>query len=123
MREPMLPTLQTYCRHIADILQTQFGEYVDQFRTIRFWIAEPRLGRQDLHDEIRTGGPPLDDLDAKSLAILDKSPFESVHSIAIAERLLVAYPTMLWHLHDSIGFRLFHLHWVPHLLTDDSRGK
>jgi hypothetical protein len=36
-------------------------------------------GRQDLHDKIRTGRPPLHDLDAKILAILDKYPFESAH--------------------------------------------
>jgi hypothetical protein len=26
---------------------------------------------------------------------------------------------MLLYLHDSIGFRSFHLHWVPHLVTND----
>jgi hypothetical protein len=26
-------------------------------------------------------------------------------------------------LHESIGFKLFHLLWVPHKLTDDSRQK
>jgi hypothetical protein len=30
---------------------------------------------------------------------------------------------MLLLLHDSIGFRLFHLHSVPHLLTHDLRGR
>jgi hypothetical protein len=30
---------------------------------------------------------------------------------------------VLRHLHDSIGFKSFHLHWVPHLLTDDLREK
>jgi hypothetical protein len=82
-------------RDIADRLQAQFGEHVYQFRTIRFWIAEIRLGRQDLYDEIRIGRPPLDDLDTKILAILDESPFESAHSISIDERLLVAHPTVL----------------------------
>jgi hypothetical protein len=56
-------------------LQAQFGEHAYKFRTVRFWIAEVRLGRQDFHDEIRTGISPLDDLDAKTFAILDKSPF------------------------------------------------
>jgi hypothetical protein len=81
---------------------------------MQFWIAEVRFGRQDLHDEIRTGTPPLDDLDdlddldAKILAILDKSPFESAYSIA--ETLCVAHSKVLLHLYDSIGFRSFHLH-------------
>jgi hypothetical protein len=37
--------------------------------------------------------------------------------------LIVAHPTVLRHLHDSIGFKSFHLHWVPYLLTDDLREK
>jgi hypothetical protein len=57
----------------------------------------------------------LDDLDSKVLAILDKSPFESTHSIA--ERLFVAYSTVLQHLHESLWFKSFHLHWIPHLST------
>jgi hypothetical protein len=70
-----------------------------------------------LHDEIRSGQRPLDDLDSKILAILEKSPFESSHSIA--ERLFIARSTVLLHLHESIGFKSFHLHWVPHLLSGD----
>jgi hypothetical protein len=82
-----------------------------------------QLGRQDLHDEIRTGKPPLDDLDAKILVILDKYPFELARSIA--ETLRVTHSTVLLylHLHDSIDFRSFDLYWVPHLLTHDLREK
>jgi hypothetical protein len=58
-------------------LQAQFGEHIYKLRTARFWIAKVLFGRQDLHDEIRTGKPLLDDLDAKILAILNKSPFKS----------------------------------------------
>jgi hypothetical protein len=108
---------RTDVRDIADRLQTQFAEHTDQLRTIRFWIVEARLGRQDLHNAIRTGKPPLDDLDAKILATLDKSQFESTHSIS--DRLLIAHLTVLQHLYHSIGFKLFHLHCMPHLLTDD----
>jgi hypothetical protein len=80
-----------------------------------------RFGRQDLHDEIRSGRTPLGDIDAKILAILNKSPFASAHSIA--ERLGVAHVTVLDHLHLSIWFKSFHLRWVPHLLAEDLRGK
>jgi hypothetical protein len=102
---------------IADRLQAQFAEHAYKPRVIRFWIAEIWLSRQDLHDEIRTGRPPLDDLDTKILAILDKSPFESVYSIS--ERLFVADPTVLRLFHNSFCLKSFYLHWVPHLLTDD----
>jgi hypothetical protein len=52
---------------------------------------------------------------------LNKSPFESARSIS--DTLRVIHSTVLLHLHDCIGFRLFHLHWVPLLLTQDLRGK
>jgi hypothetical protein len=97
--------------------QAQFSEHAYALRTVRFWIAEVRLGRQDLDDEICTGRPLLDDFDATILAILDKFLFESARSIA--ETLGIAYPIMLLYLHDSIGFKSFHLHWVPHLLKHD----
>jgi hypothetical protein len=53
--------------------------------------------------------------------ILNKYSFESTRSIA--ETLDIADSTVLLHLHDSICFRLFHLHWVLHLLMYDLRGK
>jgi hypothetical protein len=80
-----------------------------------------RVGRQDLHAEIPTGRPPLDDIDAKILAIWNKSSFESARSIA--EMLCVRHTTVLNHLHLSIGFKSCHLCWVPHLLTEDLRQK
>jgi hypothetical protein len=49
---------------------------------------------------------------------LDKSPFESAHSIA--ETLPVVHQTVLLHFHDFIDFRLFRLHCVTHLFTGDS---
>jgi hypothetical protein len=58
----------TDTRDIADRLQAQFGEHAYKFRTVRFWITEIQLGRQNLHDEIRTGTPLFDDLDAKIIA-------------------------------------------------------
>jgi hypothetical protein len=100
--------LQTNCRQIVDKLQAQFGEHAYKFRMIQFWITEVRLDRQDFHDEIRTGRALFNDFDAKNLAILNKSLFESARSIA--ETLRVAHSTVLLHLHNSIGFRSFHLH-------------
>jgi hypothetical protein len=106
---------------IAVSLQAQFAEHVYQLQTVQFWIIEIQRGRQDLHDEIRSGIPSQVDFDRKILAIFDKSPFKSAHSIA--ERQLVAHPTVLQHLHESLGLKTFHLHWVAHLLIGDLREK
>jgi hypothetical protein len=108
---------ETNAYEITRRLQAQFDEHVYTLWTVRFWITEVRLGGQDLHDEIRTGRLPLDNLDDKILARLDESPFESARSIA--ETLYIARSTVLLHLHDSVGSRSFHLHWMPHLLTHD----
>jgi hypothetical protein len=114
---------KTDARDIADRLQGRFDEHTSKLRTVQFWITKGRLDRQDLHDEIHTRRPPLDDLDAKILTISDKSPFEVESGRSMAEALRVAHSIVLLHLHDSISFRLFHLHWGPDLVTHDFREK
>jgi hypothetical protein len=111
----------TNANQIIARLQAQFGEHIYKLQTGRFWIAEVRFGRQDLHDEIRTRRPLLDYLDTKILAILDKSLFESACSIA--ERLRVGHAIVLENLDVSIGFKSFHLRRVPYLLTDNLSQK
>jgi hypothetical protein len=76
-------------RDIAARLQAQFAEHAYELPTIRFCVAEARIDRQDLQDKMRTRKPPLDDFDAKILAILYNSPFQSAHSIG--KRLLITY--------------------------------
>jgi hypothetical protein len=90
-------------------LPTQFDEHIYKLRTIQFWITKVWAGRQDLHDKMRTGRLPLDNLDAKILAIFDKSLFESTRSIV--ETLRIAHSIVLMQLHDSIDFISLHLHW------------
>jgi hypothetical protein len=41
----------------------------------------------------------------------------------MTETLFVDHATVLRHLHKSLGFQPFHLHWVSHVLTDELREK
>jgi hypothetical protein len=52
---------------------------------------------------------------------LDEPPFKS--SPSIAERLAAVRSTVLRHLHESLGFKWFHLRWMPHLLNENLRQK
>jgi hypothetical protein len=106
---------------IRQKLQAQFAQDACALRTVWFWIDEVLCDRQDLHDENCIGRSSLDDFDAKILDILDKSPFESARSIS--DTICVGLAIVLRWLHDSIGFRSFHLHRMPHVLTIRLREK
>jgi hypothetical protein len=100
----------------ADRRQAQFGEHISQLRTVQFWIPEVWIGRQDLHDEIRGGRLPPDDLNAKILAILSLFHFKWAHSIA--ETLRIVHSIVLLHLQDFNCFPSFHLHEVSYELCE-----
>jgi transposase len=44
-------------RQIAKRLRVQFHEDAYALRMVEFWITELRRGREDIHDEPRTGRP------------------------------------------------------------------
>jgi transposase len=52
-------------RQIAQRLRAQFHENADALRTVQFWITELRRGREDLHDEPRTGRSSAENLPPK----------------------------------------------------------
>jgi hypothetical protein len=56
---------------------------------------------KNLHDEVRSGRPPMDFLDIRILTLLDEQPFHSDYSIA--EALGVSHSTILGHLNESLG--------------------
>jgi transposase len=102
---------------IEEKLTVEFAEDVCSLRTVQFWIAEVKRGREDLHDESRPGRPPAADLTRRIQEVLDHRRFELARSIA--ETLHVSYSTVLKHLHDDLGLRCLYFHWVPHLLTPE----
>jgi hypothetical protein len=84
-------------------------------------MREIQRGREGFHDEHRIERPPLDHIDAKILAMLDKAPFESARSMPHV--LGVDDATVLHHLQAKLGLKSHYLRWVSHLLTDELRAK
>jgi DNA-binding transcriptional ArsR family regulator len=68
-----------------------------------------------LHDEARSGRPPIDFLHIRILALLDEQSFHSAYSIAQA--LTISHSIILNHLRELFGMKNFHLRWIPHELT------
>jgi hypothetical protein len=73
-----------------------------------------------LDDEPRSGRPRIDFFDIQILSSLEKQPFHSAYSLA--EILDVSQTTILNHLRDSLGMKLFHLRWIPTQLTEQLRA-
>jgi hypothetical protein len=93
-------------------LEAQFGDATYSERSVRLWSQYVRQGREDLHNEARSGGPPIDFLDIRILALPDERPFHLAYSIA--ESLYVSHSTILSHLRKSLRLKRFHLRWIPH---------
>jgi hypothetical protein len=92
-------------------LLAQFGDEADSLRSVQRWCQYVRQGRELIHDEHRSGRPPVDFLDIQILSNLEKYPFHSAYSLA--EILKVSHATILKHLHEALGMKHFHLRWIP----------
>jgi hypothetical protein len=100
-------------------LAAQYGLETDSLQSVQHWCQLFDCGRQNLHNDPRSGRPPIDYLDVKIIACLVREPFSSAHSLA--EALDMSPATVLSRLHHPLGMNHFHLRWVPHQLTDDLR--
>jgi hypothetical protein len=89
----------------------QVGNAANSLRSVQCWCQYIQQDRQLLDDEPRSGIPPIDFLDIQILSSLEKQPFHSAYSLA--EILDVSHTTILNHLRDSLGMKLFHLRWIP----------
>jgi hypothetical protein len=74
-----------------------------------------------MHEEPRSGRPPVEFLDIQILSNLKKYPFHSPYSLA--EILEVSHTMILKHLHDALGMKHFHLRWTPNQLTEQLRAE
>jgi hypothetical protein len=69
-----------------------------------------------LQDDPTSRKLPIDDLEAKIIACLEREPYSSGNSLA--ETLEVSPAAVLSRLHHSLDLQNFQLHWVSHRLTD-----
>jgi hypothetical protein len=76
-------------------LSAQFADVAENLRSVRPWCQSVRQERHCMHDQPRSGRPPIDFLDIKILFTLEKYPFHSASSLA--EILKMSYKTMLNH--------------------------
>jgi hypothetical protein len=63
-------------------LSAEFGQQTYALRAIQFWVRETQPGRENLHDEHRSGKSALDYIRTKTISIFEKTLFESAHSLA-----------------------------------------
>jgi hypothetical protein len=89
------------------LLEAQFGDAIYSERNVRRWWQYVRQGRKDVHDEVRSGKPLINFLDIRILVLLDEQPFYSAY--LIAEALSASHSTVLSHLRESLGMKIFHL--------------
>jgi hypothetical protein len=94
-------------RNIHVRLSGQFGDAAYSLRSVQPWRQYIRQGRALPDDEPRPGRPPIDFLDIQIRSSLEKQPFHSAYSLA--EILDISHTTILNHLRESPGMKLFHL--------------
>jgi hypothetical protein len=72
-------------------------------------------------DDVRSGRPSIDHIDALILKQLTETPFASVRSLS---KDLEIPKTTVWRwLTEYLQFKSRHFKWVPYMLTDELRQK
>jgi hypothetical protein len=107
-------------RDIYVRLSVQFGDAPYSFRSIKRGCQHIRQGCELPDDESRSGRSRIDFLDIQILSLLEKQPFPSAYSLA--EILGVSHTTILNHLRNSLGMKLFRLRWIFNQLTEQLRA-
>jgi hypothetical protein len=88
-------------------LAAQLGDATDSLRGVQCWRQYARQRREFLGDEPRSGRLLIDFLDIRILTCAEKQSLHSAYSLP--EMLNVWHMTILNHLHDDLGMKLFHL--------------
>jgi hypothetical protein len=98
-------------------LAAQSGLEIYSLRSVHHWCQLFECGRQSLHDDPRSGSPPVDHLNAKIVPCLERELFSLGYSLA--EALDVSPATVLSRLYNSLGMKICHVRWVQHQSTDN----
>jgi hypothetical protein len=88
---------------------------------MRYWLHEMKLHRSDLSDRPSSGRPPLEDIDARILQVLEAEPWSSGRTKA--EFLKIPASTVHLHLTTSLNMKSRYFTWVSHFLDNDLRAK
>jgi hypothetical protein len=88
---------------------------------VKYWLYEIKLHRSDPSDRPGPGRPPLEDIDAPIVQILEAEPWSSVQTIA--EFLKIPVSTAHLHITTSLNMKSRHFKWAPHFLDGDLRAK
>jgi hypothetical protein len=87
---------------------------------VKYWLHETKLHGSDLSDRLSFGRPPLEEIDARILQVLEAEPWPSVRTIAEFFKI----PASKVHLHLTTSFNMKSRRFkcVPHFLDDDLRA-
>jgi hypothetical protein len=116
-----LPPLQGDETAIVVELAAVYRENPFNENRVKSWLHEIKLHRSDLSDRPNSGGPPLEDIDARIMQVMEAEPWFLLRPIA--EFLKIPASTVHPHLISSLNMKSRHFKWVPHFLDDDLRAK
>jgi hypothetical protein len=105
---------------VVELAAVDHEDAFDENR-LRYWRREIELNRSDLSNRPSSGGPLLEDVDARILQVLEAEPWSSVRTIA--EFFKIPVSTVHLHVTTSLNMKSRHFKWVPRLLDDDLRAK
>jgi hypothetical protein len=105
-----------FAKIIHDRLQAVSGDGAYALPSVYLGIKEFKGGREDIVDQPRSEGPPINNLDADILYVLR-------HGHSIAKEAGVSFETVLRRLMESLERQPRFLKWLLPLLTCDLKGK
>jgi hypothetical protein len=105
---------------VAELAAVYHEDALDESR-MKSWLHEMKLHRSDLSDQPSSGRPPLEDIDARIMQLLETKPSSSGRTKA--EFLKIPASTVHLYLTTSRNMKSRHFKWVPHFLDDDLRAK